>query len=199
MNESRESDKSVVPKKSANKNGPNSTLAEQMEGRDLTEGNAPEQNTCQTQGWESVQRALQAIRKAARADKKMRFTALLHHVYNIDALCHAFLSLKRNASPGVDGQTWQQYEENLIENLKNLSERLKRGAYHAKPVRRVYIPKPDGRQRPLGVTALEDKIVQKAMVEVLNAIYEADFIGFLTDSDQDAARITRWMRSTSDL
>jgi len=178
MNDSRESDKPVVPKKSANKSGQDSTFAEQMEGRGLTEGNSPEQNACQTQGWESVQSALEAIRKNAKADKKMQFTALLHHIYNVDALCHAFLSLKKNASPGVDGQTWQQYEENLIENLKDLSGRLKRGAYHAKPVRRAYIPKPDGRKRPLGVTALEDKIVQKATVAVLNAIYEADFLGF---------------------
>jgi group II intron reverse transcriptase/maturase len=178
MNDCGESDKSVVPKKSANNVGPNSTAAEQMEGRDLTKGNSPEQNTCQTQGWESVQSALEAIRKAAKADKKMQFTALLHHVYDVDALCNAFLSLKRNASAGVDGETWQDYEKNLMENLMGLSERLKRGGYHAKPVKRVFIPKQNGSKRPLGVTALEDKIVQKAVVAVLNAIYEADFLGF---------------------
>jgi len=108
----------------------------------------------------------------------MRFTALLHHVYNLDTLREAYFSLKRDAAPGVDGQTWRAYGEALEMNLQGLSDRLKRGAYRAKPVRRVYIPKPDGRQRPLGVPALEDKIVQRATVEVLNAIYETDFLGF---------------------
>jgi group II intron reverse transcriptase/maturase len=108
----------------------------------------------------------------------MRFTALLHHVYNVEMLREAFFSLKREAAPGVDGQTWRHYGEALEENLQDLSDRLKRGAYRAKPVRRVFIPKADGRQRPLGVTALEDKIVQRAAVEVLNAIYETDFLGF---------------------
>jgi RNA-directed DNA polymerase len=108
----------------------------------------------------------------------MRFTTLLHHVYNLDALRTAYFALKRDASPGVDGETWRHYGEALEGNLLDLSERLKRGAYRAKPVRRAYIPKADGRQRPLGVTALEDKIVQRATVDVLNAIYETDFLGF---------------------
>ncbi len=108
----------------------------------------------------------------------MRFTALLHHVYALDTLRSAYLSLKRNAAPGVDGETWRHYGETLETNLQDLSERLKRGAYRAKPVRRVYIAKSDGRQRPLGVPVLEDKIVQRATVEVLNAIYEIDFVGF---------------------
>jgi group II intron reverse transcriptase/maturase len=108
----------------------------------------------------------------------LRFTALLHHVYNPEMLRQAYFSLKREAAPGVDGQTWRHYGERLEENLHDLSGRLKRGAYRAKPVRRVYIPKADGRQRPLGVTALEDKIVQRATVEVLNTIYETDFLGF---------------------
>jgi group II intron reverse transcriptase/maturase len=108
----------------------------------------------------------------------MRFTALLHHVYNPDTLREAYFSLKRDAAPGVDGQTWKAYGEALEENLQDLSARLKRGAYRAKPVRRAYIPKADGRQRPLGVPVLEDKIVQRATVEVLNAIYETDFVGF---------------------
>jgi len=108
----------------------------------------------------------------------MRFTALLHHVYNLDTLREAYFSLQRNAAPGVDGQTWQAYGEALEENLQDLSARLKRGAYRAKPVRRAYIPKADGRQRPLGVPVLEDKLVQRATVEVLNAIYETDFLGF---------------------
>lgn len=108
----------------------------------------------------------------------MRFTALLHHVYNPDVLREAYLGLKREAAPGVDGLTWRAYGETLEDNLRDLSERLKRGAYRAKPVRRVYIPKADGRPRPLGVPVLEDKLVQRAMVEVLNAIYETDFLGF---------------------
>jgi group II intron reverse transcriptase/maturase len=108
----------------------------------------------------------------------MRFTALLHHVYNLETLRAAYFGLKREAAPGVDGETWRHYGETLEGNLRDLSARLKRGAYRAKPVRRVYIPKADGRQRPLGVTALEDKLVQRATVEVLNAIYETDFLGF---------------------
>jgi group II intron reverse transcriptase/maturase len=108
----------------------------------------------------------------------MRFTALLHHVYNPEMLREAYFRLKREAAPGVDRVTWRQYGEALEDNLRDLSQRLKRGAYRAKPVRRVFIPKADGRQRPLGVTALEDKLVQRATVEVLNAIYEIDFLGF---------------------
>jgi group II intron reverse transcriptase/maturase len=125
-----------------------------------------------------VQQALGRVRRAAQKDKGLRFTALLHHVYNLDSLREAYFSLKREAAPGVDGQTWRPYGENLEANLQELSERLKRGAYRAKPTRRAYIPKPDGGQRPLGVSALEDKIVQRATVEVLNAIYEVDFLGF---------------------
>ena len=108
----------------------------------------------------------------------MRFTALLHHIYDLKTLRAAYLSLKRDAAAGVDGETWRHYGEQLEENLRDLSDRLKRGAYRAKPVRRVYIAKADGRRRPLGVTALEDKLVQRATVEVLNAIYETDFLGF---------------------
>jgi group II intron reverse transcriptase/maturase len=108
----------------------------------------------------------------------LRFTALLHHVYDITRLRAAYLALKREAAPGVDGETWQHYGEALEDHLQDLAGRLKRGAYRAKPVRRVYISKEDGRQRPLGVPTLEDKIVQRASVEVLNAIYETDFLGF---------------------
>lgn len=122
--------------------------------------------------------AMERIRQAASRDKRLRFTTLWHHVYNTDRLREAYFGLKRNAAPGTDGETWRDYGEQLEENLQKLSGRLKRGAYRAKPVKRVYIPKPDGRQRPLGVTALEDKIVQRATVEVLNAIYETDFLGF---------------------
>jgi group II intron reverse transcriptase/maturase len=108
----------------------------------------------------------------------MQFTALWHQVYDPDRLRAAYLSLKRDAAPGIDGETWRQYGEDREGNLQDLSDRLKRGAYRAKPVRRAYIPKPDGKQRPLGVTVLEDKIVQRATVEVLNGIYERDFLGF---------------------
>jgi retron-type reverse transcriptase len=108
----------------------------------------------------------------------LRFTALLHHVYNLERLRLAYFSLRKEAPARVDGETWRHYSESLEDNLRGLSERLKRGAYRAKPVRRVYIPKADRRQRPLGVTALEDKIAQRARVEVLNAIYETDFLGF---------------------
>ena len=121
---------------------------------------------------------MERIRQAACRDKQLRFTTLWHHVYDIEHLRGAYFSLKRNAAPGVDGETWRHYGEQLEENLQVLSDRLKRGAYRAKPVKRAYIPKPDGRQRPLGVTTLEDKIVQRATVEVLNAIYETDFLGF---------------------
>ncbi len=127
---------------------------------------------------EDLQSALERIRQVACRDKELRFTSLWHHVTNIDRLRQAYFGLKRNAAPGVDGLTWQQYGESLEENLQDLSARLKRGAYRAKPVRRAYIPKADGRQRPLGVTALEDKIVQRSTVQVLNAIYETDFLGF---------------------
>jgi group II intron reverse transcriptase/maturase len=108
----------------------------------------------------------------------MQFTTLRHHVYNIDLLRRSYFSLKRDAAPGVDEETWRHYGKTLEENLRDLAGRLKRGVYRAKPVKRAYIPKPDGRQRPLGITVLEDKIVQRGTVEVLNAIYETDFLGF---------------------
>jgi RNA-directed DNA polymerase len=152
--------------------------AEGVEGRGQAEGNARPQNTLRTQGREGVPSARERIRQGAETDKGRRFTALLHHVYDIDNLREAYLGLKRDAAPGVDGETWRAYGEQLEANLADLSERLRRGAYRAKPVRRVFIPKPDGRQRPLGVTTLEDKVVQRALVTVLNCIYEADFLGF---------------------
>ncbi len=152
--------------------------AEGMEGRGLAEGNLSEQNVPRTLSRTSTSSALEQVGEVARRDKKVRFTTLLHHVYNLETLRRAYLRLKREAAPGVDGVTWQEYGEQLEANLEELSLRLKRGAYRAKPVRRVLIPKPDGRQRPLGVTALEDKVVQRALVEVLEQVYEADFLGF---------------------
>jgi RNA-directed DNA polymerase len=176
MNERGKSDRPVVPVKSSNKAV--QTAAEGMEGRGLTKGNPQQQNASRTQSRSNAPSALERIRQAASKDKEMRFTALFHHIYAPAALRTAYLCLKREAAPGVDGETWRHYGEALEDNLQDLSHRLKQGAYRAKPVRRVYIPKADGRLRPLGVTALEDKIVQRAAVEVMNAIYETDFLGF---------------------
>src|SRR2546427_12912790 len=176
MNGHGKSDRPTVPMKFPNKAG--QPAAEGAEGKGLAKGNLRQQNAPRTLSREGVHSALERVRQAARRDRKVRFTALLHHVYNVETLRAAYFSLKREAAPGVDGETWRHYGEALEENLQDLSGRLKRGAYRAKPVRRVYILKADGRQRPLGVTALEDKLVQRATVEVLNAIYETDFLGF---------------------
>jgi RNA-directed DNA polymerase len=176
MNGQGKSDRPAVPRKSPNNAG--QPGAEGMEGRGLAKGNLPQQNASRTPSRNDAPSALERVRQAAKGDKKLRFTALLHHIYNLETLRLAYFSLKKEAAAGVDGETWRHYGEALEDNLRDLSERLKRGAYRAKPVRRVYIPKADGRQRPLGVTALEDKIAQRATVEVLNAIYETDFLGF---------------------
>jgi RNA-directed DNA polymerase len=178
MNEQGKSDGSVLPEKQPNKNDAAAPWAEAVEGRDPTKGNSSQQNTFRTQSREGVQSALEAIRKAAKANKKMRFTALMHHIYNVEFLREAYFGVNRDAAPGIDGETWEKDGERLEENLQELSDRLKQGAYRAKPVKRVFIAKPDGRQRPLGVPVLEDKIVQKSAVQVLNAIYETDFLGF---------------------
>jgi group II intron reverse transcriptase/maturase len=127
---------------------------------------------------EDLHSALDRVRQAACRDKGLKFTSLWHHVYNINRLREAYLALKRDAAAGVDGRTWRAYGEELESNLQDLSDRLVRGAYRAKPVKRVYIPKADGKQRPIGIPALEDKIVQRSTVQVLNAIYETDFLGF---------------------
>jgi RNA-directed DNA polymerase len=176
MNGHRKSDSSILPEKLPNE-GPRGTV-EAMEGRELTKGKPLEQNTPRTQSRRGVPSALGRVREAARRNKEERFTALFHHVYDVDRLREAYYGLKRQAAPGVDGETWQQYGGDLEGNLRELSERLKRGAYRAKPVQRAYIPKPGGGQRPIGISTLEDKIVQRATVEVLNAIYEEDFLGF---------------------
>src|SRR5208283_1223145 len=176
MNERGKSDKPIQPEKSPNK--VEQSAAEGMEGRGLAEGNSVQQNASRTPSRSDASSALERVRQAAKGNKEMRFTALYHHIYDPEMLRGAYYQLKRQAAPGVDGETWQHYGEALEENIQDLSHRLKRGAYRAKPVRRTYIPKGDGRQRPLGVTALEDKLVQRATVEVLNAIYEADFLGF---------------------
>jgi group II intron reverse transcriptase/maturase len=170
-----ESDSSIVPAKSPNKAA--HAAAEAMEGRGLTKGNAGEQNVSRTQGRSNTPSALDRIRERAVRNKEERFTALYHHV-DVDRLRRAFHGLKKKAAPGVDGVTWEQYAHQLEENLHDLHARLQCGAYRASPTRRAYIAKADGRQRSLGIAVLEDKVVQAAVAEVLNAVYEADFLGF---------------------
>jgi retron-type reverse transcriptase len=175
MNDPKKSDPIKVVKKSANKTA--QAVAESMERRVGTKGSASQQSTDRTQRRAHVSQALERVRQVARTRKKDRFTALLHHV-SIDLLRLSFYALKRQAAPGVDGVTWQDYEMQLKSNLQHLHNRVHRGAYRALPSRRKYIPKPDGSQRPLGIAALEDKVLQRAVVAVLNAIYEEEFLGF---------------------
>jgi len=179
MNGRGQSDSLVVPAKSPNNGGAAAApLAEGMEGKGLAKGNSGGLDRSRAQIRQDLQSALDRVRQAAVADKSLQFTTLWHHVYNVDRLREAYLGLKRKAAPGMDHVTWQAYGERLEDNLLDLSDRLKRGAYRAKPVERTYIPKSDGRLRPLGIPVLEDKIVQRATVEVLNAVYEVDFLGF---------------------
>jgi RNA-directed DNA polymerase len=175
MHGREKSDPAVVARKPANKAG--QPAAEPVERRAGTEGNADQQSMRRAQDRASVSQALGRVRQAARQRKKERFTALLHHL-SLDLLRMAFFALKRDAASGVDGLTWRDYEAELEPRLADLHARVHRGAYRALPSRRRYIPKPDGHQRPLAIAALEDKIVQKATVAVLNAIYEEDFLGF---------------------
>jgi RNA-directed DNA polymerase len=170
-----ESHSGIVPMNHSNKDTRKS--AESGEGRPLIKENAGQSNTFPTQSGKGVSQGLAGVRKAAREHKEMKFTALLHHL-NVDLLQESFYSLKRKAAPGVDGVRWQEYESGLENRLVDLHGRIHRGAYRALPSRRVYIQKEDGRQRPLGVAALEDKIVQQAVATVLNQIYEEDFLGF---------------------
>ena len=169
-------------KKSPNKEEGKPTLAEEMEGRTLGEGKTVLQNRDWTQSQEEEKSALTKakdwIREAARKDKKQKFTSLWHHVYKVEHLQEIFYEVKRSAAVGVDEKTWLAYKMNLKENLQDLSERLRRGAYRPQPVKRVYIPKPDGKQRPIGILALEDKLVQRITSQVLEPIYELDFKGF---------------------
>ena len=162
MNEHRKSDGPAVPLKSPNNAGQPATEA--MEGRGSAKGNPPQQNAPRTPSRQGAHSALERVRLAAARDRRMRFTALLHHIYDLHTLRSAYLALKREAAAGVDVERWRSYGERLEDNLHDLAGRLKRGAYRAKPVRRVYIAKTDGRQRPLGVTALEDKIVDRKSV-----------------------------------
>jgi RNA-directed DNA polymerase len=169
------SDRPVVPAISLNKAG--ELVAEAGEERGLAKGNAASETRPGRSAGLSVSRDLDRVREAARRDGNARFTALLHHV-SVDRLRAAFGAIRPGAAPGVDGVTWREYGQRLEGNLRDLHARVQRGAYRAKPSRRVFIPKPDGRLRPLGVAALEDKIVQRAVAEVLNAVYEEDFLGF---------------------
>jgi hypothetical protein len=159
MNEREKSDSLVVPQKPPNK--AEEPAAEGVEGSELAKGKTLGSNALRTQSRGGAPSTLERIRQVARKEKRRRFSALLHHAYHIDRLCAAYHALKRDAAAGVDGETWQHYGTSLESNLQDLSGRLKRGAYRAKPVRRAYIPKADGRQRPLGVPTLEDKIVQR--------------------------------------
>ena len=173
---SRESDGPIVPKKRANKAGPKAA-AESVEGRGSTKGNAT--RTLLAPDSEPGKRGmgLWGVREAAKRDKKLRFTALLHHVCP-ELLQASYFALKRSAAPGVDGMTWYEYGRNLEERILDLHDRVHRGVYWAQPSKRAWIPKADGRQRPLGIAALEDKIVQQAVKTVLEQIYEEDFLGF---------------------
>jgi len=164
MHGREKSDSSIVVKTSGNK--PAQAGADLTERREEAKGNAQRLNMRRTQSRESVSQQLERVRKAARQRKKERFTALLHHV-DFDLLFTAYFWLKRNAAAGVDGVTWADYEDSLEERLKDLHRRIHGGAYRAQPSRRQYIPKADGKLRPLGIAALEDKIVQRALVSCL--------------------------------
>ena len=173
MNEGGKSDSPVLPTKPPNK----AVTAEVVEGRGLTKGNTARATRSGRSAGMRVSQGADRVRQAAKRDKKVRFTALLHHV-DIDRLRDAYRAINPRAATGVDGVTWKAYGEDLEANLQDLHRRLHSGAYRAKPVRRTYIPKADGRQRPLGIASLEDKIVQSCLVKVLNGIYEVDFLGF---------------------
>jgi RNA-directed DNA polymerase len=175
MHAGGESDGCVLPTKCPNKGGQPS--AEGMEGRQPAKENTGQATAPRTQSRISELSDLLGVRKAARKDKRTRFTALLHHV-TVDLLRDSYYALKREAAPGVDGVSWKEYETGLGEKLADLHSRIHRGTYRAQPSKRAYIPKADGRQRPLGIAALEDKIVQQAVVRVLSQIYEEDFLGF---------------------
>ena len=170
-----ESDRAVVSMIQANKATERQAgAAESGERRARTEENTGAAHTPPAQDGRGVSQGLSGVRKVAREKKQERFTTLLHHI-TTDLLRQSYLHLRKKAAPGVDGVKWRQYEEGLEERLAELKDRIHRGAYRAQPSRRIYIPKADGRQRPIGIAALEDKIVQQAVVTILNQIYEVDF------------------------
>src|SRR6185312_9905283 len=175
MNDLEKSDLPIVAVKSANEVA--RAAEELVERRGGTKENADQQTIVRTQSREAVSRAQVRIREAVTRNRTEPLTALLHHV-SIDVLRAGFFSLKKAAAPGVDGLTWTRYAKDLEANLRDLHARVHRGAYRALASRRRYIPKADGRQRPLGIAALEDKIVQAAVAALLTPIYEAEFLGF---------------------
>ena len=174
----RESDSLVVSEKPSNKTGDNKPEAEEVEKRRLAKRNPSKRNRNQAQSWILLPSELERMRYAAQRNRAGQFISLWHHVYDTHRLKRSFHKLKRDTVAGIDGTTWKEYGKHLGDNLQKLSARLRRGAYRARAVKRAYIPKGDGRERPIGIPVLEDKIVQRAMVEVLNAIYEVDFLGF---------------------
>ena len=188
MHAGEESDSGVVPMRGSNKEG--KPTAESLEGRPGTKENVRQPHTHPTQGGERVSQGLKGVRQAARERRKEKFTALLHHL-TIDLLRASFRGIKRNAAAGVDGVTWKEYEKGVEGRLKDLHDRIHRGAYRAQPSKRVYIPKADGRQRPIGIATLEDKVVQLSVAKILNQIYEEDFLecsyGFRPGRSQHAA------------
>jgi RNA-directed DNA polymerase len=175
MNEREKSDSPIVPAKPPNNAG--RPVAEVVEERGLAKGNTDSTTRPGRSAGSGVSSRLDRVREVARKDKDARFTALMHHV-TIDRLRAAYWAINPRAATGTDGVTWGAYGQDLEGNLCDLHQRVHSGAYRARPSRRVYIPKADGRLRPLGIASLEDKIVQRAVVEVLNAIYEEDFLGF---------------------
>ncbi len=175
MSAREKSDLPVVAEKRANKAA--SAAAELVERRGGAKENAELQSTVRTQSRAAVSQAQARIREAVTRNRQDKLTALLHHL-TVDVLRASFFGLKKSAAPGVDEMTWTEYAEGLEENLADLHSRVQTGAYRALPSRRTYIPKADGRQRPLGIAALEDKIVQAAVVAILTPIYEAEFLGF---------------------
>jgi retron-type reverse transcriptase len=178
MNGGEESDGVEVPMKPWNKaTEQQAGAAERAEGRTPTKENIGQERTPPAQDGRGVSQGLAGVRKVARERRQERFTTLLHHL-NVELLRASFQTLKKSAAPGVDGVTWGQYEDGLEGRLADLKDRIHRGAYRARPSRRIYIPKADGRERPIGIAALEDKIVQQAVVTILNEIYEVDFRGF---------------------
>jgi RNA-directed DNA polymerase len=175
MHERGQSDSPIVLSRSPNNAA--RAVAEAAEGSGLAKGNADSKTRPGFNAGVSVPSALDRVRRVAQQDREARFVSLLHHV-DLDRLRAAYWALKPKAAAGVDGVTWGDYGQELEANLQDLHARVHRGSYRARPSRRAYIPKPDGRQRPLGIAALEDKLLQRAVVEVLNAVYEADFLGF---------------------
>ncbi len=178
MNGSGKSDKPIVPRKPSNKAAGAPEVTERVEERGLAKGNPRQPPQTRTQRRKALMLKLERIRQVATQRKRERFTSLWHHVYSLDRLHQAYFELNRSSAPGVDRVTWQQYGKNLEGNLADLAGRLKRGAYRPRPVKRTYLPKGDGRMRPIGIPALEDKVVQRAFTQVVGAVYEADFLGF---------------------